>query len=851
MEQSSDGSGPPPAKKSPVSPAANPWPLVPAVLLIAASLAILLPVAFDWLDACSWRYLCGPILAEDITQGRLDVALPAPQADLVIEQTFIPRRDGLSEVELILVRYGGESAALEEGSVFTVELWDDAGALVATETQPTAGISHNQTYTLAFPPQPHSADHLYTLRLSGSDANHISAWGYSLDVYSAGDLNLLFDPSRSETPASDARELRFVTRYALTGGEAIVAAVAPLRHGWLIPVALLFLPLPGVLLLLWFRPRGWDGAAWLGTALSLGVAAWPLVWYWVSFAGGRWSGGALWGVVGLGWGAIAVIVARRRARRETRNRASARSRPARLTHLTLTALLLVTLASRFIAVRGLSFPPWVDSSRHALITAVMVEQGRTPRNYEPLLPVDSFPYHFGFHTLSASLAMMTGDPLPRLLIDMMQLLGGILPLAVYAAGWLTTRRRAVGLIAAFLVALPFFFPGYYATWGRMTQLSAMVVMPVTLALTWRLGRGWPRLWPLVGLLAAGLFLIHFRVFLFYLPFAGLAAVAHWLRYRRMTGLLKAAALGATLVLPRAVELLAITDPVQSLQKSSAGYNDFPIGYVTTGWERIYLVAAALGVIYVGVAIVRRRRWAAFPLLLIIWVGTLFILLAGGRFGLPETLIVNLNSMYITLFLPLALLLAIVADRSWRSLAGRLPTGRAVSLLAPLMAAPVGVLLGMLLLFGWRQQINILNRQTILAMPEDVPALTWVGDELPADARLAVNAWRWSGATWAGSDGGAWLVPLTGLATSTPPVDHIYNRELFAEVRAFNEAATTIEDWSDPAAADWLAEQGITHVFVGARGGYFDPARLSRNPALEMVFHHDGTFVFAVRPPRMP
>ena len=187
---------------------------------------------------------------------------------------------------------------------------------------------------------------------------------------------------------------------------------------------------------------------------------------------------------------------------------------------------------------------------------------------------------------------MTGRPLPGLLLLLMQLLGGLLPLAVYAAGWMVTRRRAVGLLAAFLVALPFFFPGYYATWGRMTQLAAMIVMPVLLGLTWRLGRGWPRVWPLVGVLAAGLFLIHIRVFLFYLPFAAIVAVAHLSRYRRARGLLLAAALGLLLILPQLIELLTVTDPLATIGQSLPGYNDFPTGYLTTGWERVYLWLAA-------------------------------------------------------------------------------------------------------------------------------------------------------------------------------------------------------------------------------------------------------------------
>ena len=55
----------------------------------------------------------------------------------------------------------------------------------------------------------------------------------------------------------------------------------------------------------------WDTAAWLGAALALGVAAWPVVWLWLSLLGGRWSGVALWVVVAVGWLGVAALVARR------------------------------------------------------------------------------------------------------------------------------------------------------------------------------------------------------------------------------------------------------------------------------------------------------------------------------------------------------------------------------------------------------------------------------------------------------------------------------------------------------------------------------------------------------------
>ncbi len=823
-----------PADSPPAARPRNEFRFIPPVVAVIITLGLLLA---GRADLCRWPDLCGPLTAVDITQGRLDTALPAPRPGLRIEQTFVPRRDGLSEIELILVHYG-EAAPAGPGSLL-VELRDANGALVAADQLAAAGLTHNQTYTLIFPPQSDSAGQTYALSLSGDESNPVSAWSYSLNVYDDGELRLIGGQAGEQANQPAAADLRFTTRYVLTPGDALAAATAPLRQWLILLAAALLLPLPGALLLLAVRPRGWDGAAWWGAALSLGLAGWPVVWQWLALAGWRWTGPGLWAAVGLGWGAAALVA--RRVRRPSPGEAAAspgRS-PGKLAAWGLLAgLLIITLAARFVAVRDLAFPPWVDSSRHALITAVMVAGGQIPTGYAPLLPVDHFPYHYGFHTLSAGVALMTGRPLPVLLLTLMQLIGGLLPLTVYAAGWMVTRRRAAGLLAAFLVALPFFFPGYYATWGRMTQLAAMAIMPVLLALTWRLGRGWPRVWPLVAVLAAGLFLVHFRVFLFYLPFAGLAAASHLIAHRRWRGMAAAGALGALLVLPRVVELLAVTAPLETFQRSLPGYNDFPTGYFTTGWERAWPVAAALGAGLVIVALARRRRWATFPALLLLWVAALFALLAGDRLGLPESLVVNLNSMVITLFLPLALFLAIVAGRVW-GWAGRWAA-------APVPGVVAAVVVAVLLVFGWRQQANILNADTILALPEDEATLEWVAANLPAGARIAVNAWQWLGATWAGSDGGAWIVPLTGRETTTPPVDHIYNPTLFARSRAFNEAALAMKDWSDPAAAAWLAEQGVSHVFIGRRGGFFDPAALSRNPALDLLYQHDGTFVFAVR-----
>ncbi|MCP4427346.1 MAG: hypothetical protein GY803_22900 [Chloroflexi bacterium] len=809
-----------------------------------------------------------PIIAEDFSQRRANTTLPAPQDGLAIRQSFVPRWDGLREIELLLARHGekdaGENACAEcnQSSRLRLQLFDDADILIAEQTLATQTLTHNQTYTFRVPPQPHSANRRYTLHISGSGDNPVSVWGYSLDVYSEGGVQLDGGALATAVPPTNAQDLYFVSRYQLTWANAFKSLGQILyREGSIMLLALAFLLMPGALLLLLADRMSRRSLPILranalvlwGAALALGTVVWPLLWLGLTLLGGRWRGWSLWLIFIVGWLIVLFLWQGKRAgergSRQAGGQAGRRLSPAhpdRKSSLTrppacLLLLLTLVLATRLLTARDLSFPPWVDSSRHGLITAVMTHSGQFPGSYEPFLPVEDPPYHFGFHTLSASLSLMTGWPLPRLLLFLGQLINGLIPLTTYTAVVLMTRRRRAGLLAAFLVGLPFFFPGYYVTWGRLTQLTAMLTMPVLLAFTWLLvrgGRGWRRTWPLVGLLAAGLFLIHLRVFLFFIPFAMIVWLASFGRNGRW--LAAAAGLALTLVSPRITQLIAVTEPANITKNTIPNYNVFPTGYAQAGWEPLFLWATAVALFPLLIAGLRRRVWSGLPLFLTGWTAVLFILLAGEQVGLPSISLVNINSMYITLFLPLAIFWGAVGDRWGRWLQRR------HWLLQWLGNIVIGGVLTALLLFGTRQQISILNPQTLLAGSSDLEGLVWMEEHLAETAVFAVNSWKWLGETWAAGDGGAWISPLTGRQATAPPIDHVYNRHLFLSVREFNETAVAITDWASPAQAEWLRQQDVTHIFVGARGGFFDPATLARNPQLELVYGRDGVFIFKIR-----
>ena len=820
---------------------------------------LLLLLAWSTVVPESFTRIFESLESTDIEQGRIDTSLPAPQGNLALTQTFIPRHNGLSEVEITLLRYGdpadGESAQL------WLQLFNEQEDLVAEEVLPTASIEHNQVVKLRTTPQNDSKGKIYTFKLLGTADNSVSAWGYSLDVYEDGALSQ--DGAQGgDSESLAAKDLRFLTRYRLNWADALGSVGESVYYeGMLFLLALLLIPLPGVLLLLAehaYRVRqissagdgrrlAWDPAAWWGATIALGVAGWPIAWSLVTLIGAHWSGWLLAITLVCGWAAAVAYWwrdSRWRRNADQSGGIEVNQTPIMAAwqwdHLLLLSILLLGLALRLVAVRDTPVLPWVDASRHGLITAVMAHTGQTISDYAPYLPVDRFPYHFGFHTLSSSLLILSDWPLDRLLLYLGQFLNALVPLTLFAAVWLLVRQRSAGYLAAFLVALPFFFPAYYTTWGRLTQLTAVLLLPVLLAFTWQLVRGgdaWIDRWWLVGILVAGLFLIHFRVLVYYLPFPLLVLLVS--RFRRVRWLAAAGGLAFLLILPRLFNLLGDTNPVLRLGRTIPGYNNFPTSYLTTGWEQAFLVLAAAALIVTLIAVFHRQSWVVLPFVLIGWVVSLLALLSLDQIGLPVPSLVNLNSMYIMLFVPLAIFLAIVFGELCRLL--DLQSGF-VRLAGYLLT---GALLTAMLVFGMRSQVTILNPQTLLVQPEDMVGLRWLDENLPQDSLVAVNSWRWLGETWAATDGGAWILPLTGHAVTTPPIDHIYNSDLFKQVREFNQAASAVTDWSDPAQADWLREQGVSHIYVGKRGGFFDPAQLAANPEMTLLFNQDGVFIFAV------
>ena len=509
------------------------------------------------------------------------------------------------------------------------------------------------------------------------------------------------------------------------------------------------------------------------------------------------------------------------------------------------ALFGALLAWRFFQVRGLAFPPWVDAPHHVLIIRKIMETGILPADLSPYLPV-TFYYHFGFHVVTALFTGISGLPLEKAALAMGQLLNGAVSLSVYALGrvlWSDPHRAGV---AALLSAVVSQMPAYYATWGRYTLISGLVLLPLAMAAfleNREAGRDRGQAFFLMVLLA-GTVLAHyfagFLLLLFVLVCTGeglgkvLSGKAQGGRQLQapLAGLLG----GLVLILPwmwsirRAAQRfvgLAIIPRGRSLdQVYFQGYVEY-LFHLLGPWRNYILLAVALGGCCTTIREARLRAVTLWG-----WLLTMGIL--SWKFRLFPF---RPDHFAIILFLPACLIAAHGAFEAlaWAGRSGMKQTAGFVGL----------VILGFFCSWGLRETATIIRPVTVIAGAEDLRAIHWIKENTPPAARFLINPTPWEWGLYRGADGGWWITPLSGRWTSLPPLFYAFGgKALIAEVN--RRAAKTLQ--TRPGEADWrrlIREEGITHIYSRAGAEALPPESLLTCPDLQLTYQRGAVYVFKI------
>ncbi len=794
----------------------------------------------------------------------------------LVAQSFTSPRDNLSRIDLHLASVPDLRAG---GRIRLVRGDGPGGPPVYEADLSSASFENNPFLTIRFPPIASSAGVSYTLVLEtpGRPLSMSVNLMYSpLDVLSSGRMYTADGPTDGDLTFS------LSYRYGLPWlWQDLLAVVAD--RGTLVLAWLAVLMLPGLALLVWL-PNSLSAGQRLLAAPAVSALVLP-VFYLIMRALGLKTGS-----VGL-WVVLAICAAALIARR-VRVRLRPRPRPAtRFAALSagdvafwglLVGVLAVTLVSRLASLRDAVAGMGLDAYHHTLIAMLFVQNGGIPSNYEPYAPLASFTYHYGFHALVATVALASGLTAPTDLMMLMpqtgQVAGALPVLTLTLFGWKTLGDRWAGLAGGALVGMVSVFPAFYVNWSRFTQGLGLALLPVAWVLlleavqqppsTAPAGHtGWQKALSTSGplmlavLAATGLALTHYRVVMIYAGFAALYLPGCMANAVRLRSLRHALPVVQRMALVTVLTVAALSPWLVNLSQNfttrfvgrdtptaSEYYSLKPL------WDAGLLMHLSLvlmlALTLVGAVIWVRERRNALALLPALTWGVLA--LWSNPYLLPVRLpfagYLDATTLATGVWLPLSVLagyslawcgrrLVGVADvygpavrRMWRYGTGALAGAVILSL---------GAVSGMAL-------ATMLDSKPYITQA-DLDALLWMRDHLPRNAYVLANpfAFAWSPQNVHGSDAGLWVPLVTGgIRSSVPPLPAYNERpndpgylDSLRNVVRYEPFAGQQPDW------DALRAAGITHIFVGSRGGALDVPTLLSSQRVRLVFHRDGVWVF--------
>jgi len=516
-----------------------------------------------------------------------------------------------------------------------------------------------------------------------------------------------------------------------------------------------------------------------------------------------------------------------------------------------------------------------------MIAQLMAEKGGLFSSWEPYAPLSTFTYHFGFHAMVASLHWLTRLSTPQAVLILGQVMNALTVPMAYFLAWRLTDRPWAGVVAAFITGFVSLMPAYYVNWGRYTQLAGQVILPALIVMTIeaasqrsqdsgfrpqetgatfslcpflsavaasiRAGGGWQMV--VTAVLAAGLALTHYRVLVFYMAFVLALLLVQAYGNRRMphlflgdAGRLAMVALGAlVLVAPWAWNLVQNSIPMYIARYAvvptpeqaewQAAYNSL------RDVDKIlppYLLAPAVAGLAWGLW--RRERWA---ILLLLWVEGLFLAANPQWLGLPGMGLITNHAVLIGLYIPVSVAIGFLGAsileqlRRWRAL------GQA-------LLATIIVLGG---LWGAQQVAGIVNPYFVMVTSADLQAMAWIRENTPPRARFLVNSEpAYGGSTVVGTDAGWWIPVLAQRQSTVPPL--IAGSEQPEEggymwwARQLAEMVRT-RPLDDRTTLQALQAAGVTHVYIGARGGPLKGEKLMGLHPYRLLYHRDGVWIFGL------
>jgi hypothetical protein len=771
-----------------------------------------------------------------------------------IGQTFFARFRGLSGIEFYInpdeSTKGDLTLSLLNGTQ------DDT--VLAEASLPAAKVTHPDFYRFEFPAQVDSTNHDYYVRMSLSGEGQVEIGAGPGKAYLDGALY------QNDIPQDNQLAFRLVyDPYQVFIGLGLMMV------SWLgiIAIAGFLYILPGWAVLGWLEPD-WEKRSWgekLGLSAGVSLAIYPILFLWTHLIGLSLGPMYAWFPPILGLGLIVWRNRRWRPGSGTRGKLALRLGglhaigPADMLYL---FILVLIIATRFWVIRNLSIPLWGDSYQHTMIAQLLVDNNGLFNSWEPYADLQTFTYHFGFHTLVAVFHWVSNFPIPSATLWTGQILNGLAILCLYPLATKVGKNPWAGVLAVLLAGMFSQMPMYYVNWGRYTQLAGQVILPVAAVILWQIPEERQNRWALIALgsiLMGGLALTHYRVLVFGILFI-VPLMPLNLRSIRgnfvtsFSGVAWAGIGAGMLFLPWFVHVFRgklfqiflgqVTTPATQLSAFAQQYN--AIGDLFTFLPPMMWLLLPLAI---GFGFWRQEK--DFAIVALWW----FLVLLSANpqwFGLPGAGSITNSAVFMAAYLPVGVLLG--AAISW--LVGTVDMKETKEFswgLAGISIFAIG--LG---LWGASLRIKDLNMADhALVTRPDLRAAEWIRENTAKDDRFLVNSFfAYGDSSIVGSDGGWWLPLLSSRQTTLPPLTYSSERGTRPNYQEWiNSLPAEILDKGiyDPDVLAKLSKRGVTHIYIGQQQGHvnysgptLDPKRLMGSNHFKQIYNQDRVWIFEIR-----
>ncbi|MBI5033467.1 MAG: hypothetical protein HZB51_23340 [Chloroflexi bacterium] len=806
-----------------------------------------------------------PLAACSLLPQNIKTTLPpmrqSLQSDQILGQTFTTHDQGLTGIELFIAPDGPVSGEIH----LHLRAGAQADQDIITTSISASVISMPAFYHFDFAPQNDSRGHDYFLLLDVEGNSKYEVGTTVGDTYLDGALyqngtpvdaqmsfHLIYDPFQ--------RIIGWMFEVFIWIQVVVIGILLFVLPGWAI-LALLF--------------PAWESLSWgerLGLAGGASVALYPILLLWTAIFDLHLGFLYAWVPAVLAIGGL--VWRNRNARLSDRNITWRRWQQSSRMWSDLAFILLIALiiGVRFLAIRSIDIPLWGDSYQHTMIAQLMVDHGGLFDSWQPYADLQTFTYHFGFHSAVTAFHWITDTSLPRATLWVGQILNVLAVLAIYP---LTIRvsggNQWAGIIAILIAGLLSPMPMYYVNWGRYTQLAGQVILPLTVLVAWTIFDSQDfsrRLAVLAWLSWGGLALAHYRILIIAIFFLIVYFVIE-VRHKSLVSFIRETFVmgigGALIFLPWYIHTFAgkiSTNFANQLTKAAAPESAWMQAYNGIGDLGTYLPNGfwLLLLLSIGWGLWRRDRKVA---VICLWWFANLLASNPHWLRLPGEGVINNFTIFIMSYLPAGILLGSALSWILDTWKEKFNPGSITATWTLAMTKTIPSLGLLLLMIGgsaWgasERLDDIIPMQSALVTRADIRAANWIQLNTPNNARILVNSFSAFGSSLiVGSDGGWWLPLLTKRQTNLPPLNYGTEVGIRPDYRQWINAlpAEILRkgiDHSDVLAM--LRERGITYVYIGQRQGrvnydgpsILNPQQLLASAHYRLAYQQDRVWIFEV------